>query len=114
LLNNLRLTETKIIFLLIPKKNGANKNINLRGGFRSAGDNTNIHIGLQNLLSSENNSAGSKIVTIGQSIVSNGSENKYKIGVSADFEYNARGSKIVKVEGVLSSVGNGNEFTFGL
>jgi hypothetical protein len=54
----LRLTESTIIFLLIPKKNGANKNINLRGGFRSAGDNTNIHIGLQNLLSSENNAAG--------------------------------------------------------
>jgi hypothetical protein len=53
-------------------------------------------------------------VTIGQSIVSNGNGNKYKIGVSADFEYNARGSKIVKVEGGLSSVGNGNEFTFGL
>ena len=100
--------------MIASQNNGANKNINLGGGFRSAGDHTNIQIGLQNLLSSENNAAGSKIVTIGQSVVSNGSGNKYRVGVSADTENNAGGSKIVSVNGGLSSVGDGNEFTFGL
>ena len=96
------------------QNNGGNKHINLGGGFISAGDHANIHIGLQNLLSSENNAAGSKIVTIGQSIVSNGSGNKYRVGASADTENNAGGSRIVSVNGGLSSVGDGNEFTFGL
>ena len=53
-------------------------------------------------------------MTIGQSIVSNRSGNKYNIGASADSEYNAGGSKIFKVEWGLSSLRNGNEFAFGL
>ena len=100
--------------MIASQNNGDNKNIDLEGGSRSAKDDTNIQIGLQNLLSSEKNAVGSIIVTIGQSIVSNGSGNKYNIGASADSKYNAGGSKIFKVEGGLSSLRNGNEFAFGL
>jgi hypothetical protein len=46
------------------QNNGANKNISLGGGLISSGDYANIQIGLQNLLSSKNNAAGSKIVSV--------------------------------------------------
>ena len=35
--------------MIASQNNGANKNINLGGGFVSAGNNGNIQIGLQNL-----------------------------------------------------------------
>ena len=78
------------------------------------GSREHMDLGLQNLMVSENNNFGKKVVDVAQQVSSSGNGNNFRIGASADYSNNGFGSKTVRLGQGLNSWGDGNSFEIGL